>query len=129
MGEKTVLIIEDNPKNRKIMADLLRRNGYRFIEADDGQSGYNLAVSERPDLILMDIQLPVMDGYEATRRLRANESTRDIPIVVITSFAMKDEERRAREAGCDEYLAKPIDIHGFIETVKRFAPMGKEEGA
>ncbi|HOS41469.1 MAG TPA: response regulator [Spirochaetota bacterium] len=122
MSAPTVLIVEDNPKNRKIMADLLRHNGYRFIEAEDGQAGVEKAIAERPDLILMDIQLPRMDGYEATRRLRANDATRGIPIIVITSFAMKDEEARARAAGCDEYMTKPIDIHAFVATVKRYAP-------
>ena len=122
MKEYLVLIIEDNPKNRKIMADLLRVHGYKYIEAEEGEKGCTLAKEKKPDLILMDIQLPVLDGYEATRRLKNDPETKDIPIVVVTSFAMRHEEERAQEAGCDDYLSKPIDIHKFIEVVKKYLP-------
>ena len=117
-----VLIVEDNPKNMKIMADLLRVHGYECLQARDGMEGLDTAIREKPDLILMDVQLPRLDGYAVTRSIRQNAGTRSIPVIVVTSFAMKNEEERAREAGCDEYISKPIDIRKFVETVKRFLP-------
>jgi two-component system cell cycle response regulator DivK len=115
-----VLIVEDNEKNMKVLRDLMQLQGYRTLEARDGISGLEVARSEHPDLILMDVQLPVMDGYEVTRRMKADETTRDIPVVAVTSFAMKGEEERARAAGCDAYLNKPINIHMLVTTVKKY---------
>ena len=120
MPDYTVLIVEDNPKNLKLMRDLMRVQGYQTLEAADGLIGLDMALQHRPDLILMDIQLPGIDGYEVTRRLKAQEETKHIPIIAVTSFAMKGEEDRAREAGCDAYVSKPIDIRKLVETVQRF---------
>jgi two-component system, cell cycle response regulator DivK len=122
MPDYTVLIVEDNEKNRKLMRDLMRVHGYQYLEAEDGLAGVEAAREHHPDLILMDIQLPGLDGYSATQQLKADESTRAIPIVVVTSFAMQGEEGRARQAGCDAYLSKPIDIHQLIATVQRLLP-------
>ena len=127
MSDYTVLIVEDNEKNRKLMRDLLLVHGYQHLEAEDGLAGVEAAREHHPDLILMDIQLPGLDGYSATRQLKADESTRAIPIVVVTSFAMQGEEERARQAGCDAYLSKPIDIHQLIATVQRLLPQDESE--
>ena len=120
----TVLIVEDNPNNRMIMRDMMEVQGHKTLEAVDGPAGLAMALEHRPDLILMDVQLPGMDGYEVTRRLKAQDDTKGIPIIAVTSFAMKGEEDRAREAGCDAYLSKPIDIHKLVETVKGFLKKG-----
>ena len=120
MPDYTVLIVEDNANNRMIMRDLMEVQGHRTLEAVDGAEGLAMALEHRPDLILMDVQLPGMDGYEVTRRLKAQDETKHIPIVAVTSYAMKGEEERAREAGCDAYVSKPIDIHKLVETVQRF---------
>ena len=120
MPDYTVLIVEDNPNNRMIMRDMMEVQGHKTLEAVDGPAGLAMALEHRPDLILMDVQLPGMDGYEVTRRLKAQGGTKGIPIIAVTSFAMKGEEDRAREAGCDAYLSKPIDIHKLVETVKGF---------
>lgn len=122
MANFTVLIVEDNEKNRKLMRGLLGAHGYQTLEAVDGPIGIEMAQEHQPDLILMDIQLPTLDGYTVTRRLKADDGTQQIPVIAVTSFAMKGEEDRAREAGCDAYVSKPIDIHLLIETVKRFLP-------
>ena len=120
MPDYTVLIVEDNPNNRMIMRDMMEVQGHRTLEAVDGPAGLDMALKHKPDLILMDVQLPGMDGYEVTRRLKAHDDTKAIPIIAVTSFAMKGEEDRAREAGCDAYLSKPIDIHKLVETVQKF---------
>jgi len=120
MSDYTVLIVEDSEKNMKMMRDLMRVQGYQTLEASDGPAGLDMARQRRPDLILMDIQLPGMDGYEVTRRLKAQDDTKGIPIIAVTSFAMKGDEDRAREAGCDAYLSKPINIHQLVETVQRY---------
>ncbi len=121
-----ILIVEDNPKNSKLMVDLLTVHGHETMVAEDGPVGLEMAEAEQPDLILMDVQLPGMDGYEVTKRLKAMESTKSIPIIIVTSFAMKGEERRAEEVGASAYIAKPIDIHHVIATVARFLPMERE---
>jgi two-component system cell cycle response regulator DivK len=105
MSGKTILYVEDNALNRKIVRDLLRRTSYQLIEAVDGETGVQMALEQRPDLILMDVQLPKISGFEATRRLRAEPVTADTPIIAITSFALRDEQR-AKEAGRPR-LAKP----------------------
>jgi two-component system cell cycle response regulator DivK len=120
MPDYTVLIVEDNPNNRMIMRDMMEVQGHRTLEAVDGPAGLDMAIHHKPDLILMDVQLPGMDGYEVTRSLKARDDTKAIPIIAVTSFAMKGEEDRARQAGCDAYLSKPIDIHKLVETVKKF---------
>ena len=115
-----ILVIEDTEDNRQILRDLLSSAGYEIIEAVDGESGVSMAAKELPDLILMDIQLPVIDGYEATRRLKADPATRHIPVVAVTSYALVGDEAKAREAGCDGYVAKPFSPRHLLETVREF---------
>ncbi|MFC1650739.1 response regulator [Candidatus Latescibacterota bacterium] len=122
MPNYTVLIIEDNPINRKVFKDILSVNGYISIEAVDGEEGYKMAKEHKPDLIVMDVQLPGANGYEVTRRLKSEDDTKDIPIIIVTSFAMAGEENEAMAAGCNDYLTKPINIHQFIETIKKYLP-------
>jgi len=125
MSSYTVLIVEDNPKNRKVFKDLLRIHGYKSLEAVNGEEGYKMAKEHKPDLILMDVQLPGIDGYKVTRRLKSEVDTEDIPIIIVTSFAMEGEENEAREAGCNDYISKPINIHQFVETIKKHLPTQK----
>jgi two-component system, cell cycle response regulator DivK len=122
MSAPTILHIEDNEFNRKIVRDLLARTSYRLVEAVDGEAGVQRALSERPDLILVDIQLPKMSGLEVTRRLRAEPATAALPIIVITSFALSGDDQRAREAGASHYLAKPYSPRELLEAIRRFAP-------
>jgi two-component system cell cycle response regulator DivK len=122
MSGRTVLYVEDNEVNRKIVRDLLRRTSYRLLEAHDGEAGVALAVAERPDLILMDIQLPKISGIDATRRLRAEPATATTPIVAITSFALSGDEQRAREAGATAYLAKPYSPFALLALIRKLAP-------
>ena len=122
MEKYRILIIEDNPKNMKIMVDLMQVHGYETITAEDGMIGLETALKEKPDLILMDVQLPGIDGYEVTRRLKGKDATRDIPVIVVTSFAMKGEEARAKEVGAAGYISKPIDIHKLMDTVAEHLP-------
>jgi two-component system cell cycle response regulator DivK len=123
---RTILYVEDNEYNRKIVRQLLSRTAYRLIEAVDGEAGVALAKSERPDLILMDVQLPKMSGLDATRALRADPGTKDIPIVVITSFALSGDRERAAAAGASGYLAKPYSPKELLALVRERLP---EEGA
>lgn len=116
----SVLMIEDNPANMKLAGFLLERAGCRVLRAGDAIGGIALAREELPQLILMDIQLPGMDGLEATRRLKAEASTCRIPVVALTAFAMKGEVERIRAAGCDGYIAKPIDYKEFLAEVARW---------
>ena len=115
---KRILVIEDTEDNRRILRDLLTRAGFELIEAVDGENGVAMATSHRPDLILMDIQLPVFDGYEATRRIRANPDTRAIPIIAVTSYALSGDESKALAAGCDGYVAKPFSIQELMARVR-----------
>jgi two-component system, cell cycle response regulator DivK len=119
MGNR-ILIVEDEPKNMKLMRDLLERFSYQIIEATDGEQGVNLAKSSKPDLILMDIMMPKMDGLEATRLIKADVSTNNIPIIAVTSFAMKGDRERTLEAGCDAYIPKPVDIGEVLKTVAHY---------
>jgi two-component system cell cycle response regulator DivK len=114
---KTILIIEDTEDNRRIMRDLLSHAGFALIEAVDGLSGVAMAEQHRPDLILMDIQLPGVDGYEATRRIKANPDTRHIPIIAVTSYALSGDEAKTRAAGCDGYVAKPFSPRQLLAKV------------
>src|SRR4029078_7767003 len=104
---KKILVVEDTEDNRQILRDLLGMAGYDMIEANDGAEGVAQATAHKPDLILMDIQMPVMDGYEGTRRIKANPELKPIPIVAVTSYALSGDEEKARAAGCDAYIAKP----------------------
>jgi len=121
---KRILIIEDQEDNRAIMRDLLSTAGYALIEAVDGEEGVRLARSERPDLILMDIQLPVLDGYEATRRIRAIADLKAVPIIAVTSYALSGDEAKTREAGCDSYVAKPFSPRELLAKVRALLPNG-----
>ena len=117
---KRILVIEDTEDNRRILNDLLTAAGYEIFEATDGETGVAMAGELKPDLILMDIQLPVIDGYEATRRIKADPATRHIPIVAVTSYALAGDELRTREAGCDGYIAKPYSPRNLLEKVRGF---------
>ena len=115
----TILVVEDNELNMKLFHDLLEVQGYTILQTGDGNEAYELALRHRPDLILMDIQLPEKSGLEVTREIKAEPTLRDIPIIAVTAFAMKDDEERIRAAGCDDYVAKPISVTAFLEKVKR----------
>ncbi len=117
---KVILIVEDDPKSLILTRDLLQVSGYKIIEATDGEQGVELAKARNPDLILMDIQMPKMDGLEATRILKADATTSDIPILALTAYAMKGDEERALEAGCDGYITKPVDIKELLKTVAEY---------
>jgi two-component system, cell cycle response regulator DivK len=117
---RTILIIEDEPKSGKLLRDLLERFKYNTLEATDGELGIELAKTWKPDLILMDIMMPRMDGLEATRILKADPTTKHIPIIALTSYAMKGNREQVFKAKCDEYFAKPFDIHEVLKTVANF---------
>jgi len=119
-----ILIVEDNPTNMKLASNILAKAGYETLEATDAETGIQLVGNERPDLILMDIQLPGMDGLTATRLLKGNQNTRDIKIIALTAFAMKGDEEKMLSAGCDGYIAKPIRYKEFLKTVETFLPSG-----
>jgi two-component system, cell cycle response regulator DivK len=119
---KRILVVEDTEDNRRILRDLLTRAGFELIEAADGQSGVSMATAHRPDLILMDIQLPIFDGYEATRRIKANPDTCDIPIIAVTSYALSGDETKALAAGCDGYVAKPYSPRRILAMVQELLP-------
>lgn len=118
--DNVILIVEDEPRNLTLFRDLLQRFGYVTLEATNGKDGVDLARVHNPNLILMDIQLPVMDGIEATRILKSDTTTKDIPILALTSYAMKGDRDKILQAGCDGYLAKPVDIQEFLSTVARY---------
>jgi two-component system cell cycle response regulator DivK len=115
-----ILVIEDNEDNRQIIRDLLTNLGYELIEATDGMEGMAMAQSHRPDLILMDIQLPEMDGYEATRQIRAVPELAQVPIIAVTSHALSGDEAKARDAGCDGYVAKPFSPRELLAKIREF---------
>lgn len=118
--EQVILIVEDEPRNLKLIRDLLEVSGYIILEAIDGKQGVEIAKAKKPDLILMDIQLPVMEGFEATRILKADERTRDIPIMALTAHAMEGDEEKVKAAGCDGYVSKPIDTRGFLNKITEY---------
>ncbi len=117
---KTVLIVEDNELNMKLFHDLLDAHGYRSIQTRSGMDALRLAREHRPDLILMDIQLPEVSGLEVTKWLKEDDELRSIPVVAVTAFAMKGDEERIRQGGCEAYISKPISVMGFVDTVRRF---------
>ena len=114
------VLVEDQEDNREILRALLESIGHQMIEAFDGEAAVAKAIEYRPDLILMDIQLPVMDGYEATRRIRANVDLRSIPIIVVTSYALSGDEEKARAAGCDAYVTKPYSPRELVAKINQF---------
>ncbi|HKE40764.1 MAG TPA: response regulator [Casimicrobiaceae bacterium] len=122
MSEKTILYVEDNEYNRKIVRQLFSATSYRLIEALDGEDGVAMAQKELPDLILMDVQLPKMSGLEATRVLKADARTGNIPIIVITSFALSGDREKAADAGATDYLAKPYSPRELLTLVRQYLP-------
>jgi two-component system cell cycle response regulator DivK len=118
--KKTVLIVEDNELNMKLFNDLLEAHGYATLKTSHGIEAMELARAHKPDLILMDIQLPEVSGLEVTRWLKADEELKSIPVIAITAFAMKGDEERIREGGCEAYMSKPISVSKFIATVKTY---------
>jgi len=117
---KTVLIVEDNELNMKLFNDLLEAHGYFTLQTKDGVEALRLARTHRPDLILMDIQLPEVSGLEVTKWLKEDDDLRSIPIIAVTAFAMKGDEQKIRDGGCEAYIAKPISVASFMSTVERF---------
>jgi two-component system cell cycle response regulator DivK len=117
---KRILVVEDQADNRQILRDLLGNAGYELMEAENGAQALSAVAAQRPDLILMDIQLPVMDGYEATRRIKADPALNAIPIIVVTSYALSGDEGKAREAGCDAYVTKPYSPRQLLATIQDY---------
>ncbi len=126
MPSKKILIVEDNDLNLKLFRDLLTAHGYDIAETKEGVEALGIAKQFKPDLVLMDIQLPEISGLEVTRRMKADPETAHIPIVAVTAFAMKDDEDKILRAGCQAYISKPISIGPFLHTVRKF--LGEEVG-
>jgi two-component system cell cycle response regulator DivK len=122
--KKRILVVEDQEDLRGVLRDLLDGSGYSVVEAVDGNAGFASAKSEHPDLILMDIQMPIVDGYEATRRIKADPGLKEIPIVAVSSFAMKGDEERARAAGCDHYVTKPYSPMQLLKVIRNLLGEG-----
>ena len=125
IATRSVLIVEDNELNMKLFHDLLAAHGYRTIQTRNGFDALELARKHRPDLILMDIQLPEVSGLEVTKWLKDDDELRHIPVVAVTAFAMKGDEERIRSGGCEAYISKPISVMTFLETVRRFIGQAK----
>ena len=119
---KCILVVEDQADNRRIVRDLLTRSGYEIVEAVTGEEGVTLAETQQPDLILMDIQLPIIDGYEAARRIKANPALQHIPIIAVTSYALSGDDVKAFAAGCDAYVAKPFSPRALLAKVREYVP-------
>ncbi len=119
--DKTVLVVEDNDLNMRLFHDVLEMRGYNILQAKDGMEGWRIAREQRPDLIIMDIQLPDVSGLEVTKWLKDDETLKSIPVIAVTAFAMDGDEERFLEGGCDDYLVKPISISNFLQTVERLA--------
>lgn len=117
---KKILIVEDNELNMKLFTDLLETSGYEIVGTRDGTEALGLARQHRPDLILMDIQLPEVSGLDVTRWIKEDDELSDIPVIAVTAFAMKGDEERIREGGCEAYISKPISIGRFLETVRHY---------
>jgi two-component system cell cycle response regulator DivK len=119
---KLILVVEDQEDNRRILRDLLTSADYELIEAENGEEALVATAKDRPDLILMDIQLPVMDGYEATRRLKADPASAAIPIIAVTSYALSGDEAKARAAGCDDFVPKPYSPRQLLAKIRKYLP-------
>jgi two-component system cell cycle response regulator DivK len=122
MPGELILLVEDNDNNRLLIRDVLRASGYRLVEAGNAEDGLRMAAEQQPALILMDIQLPGMNGIEALQRLRADPATRAIPVIAVTASAMTQDRRQIMAAGFDGYQAKPINVKGFLQTVREMLP-------
>ncbi len=112
-----ILLVEDNEMNRDMLSRRLERKGFEVVMAVDGQAGIDMASSDSPDLILMDLSLPIIDGWEATRRIKADSATQNIPVIALTAHAMTGDEEKAREAGCDDYDTKPVNLNRLLEKI------------
>ncbi len=119
---KRILVVEDQPDNRQIIRDMLSATDYEVAEAENGEEALAAVAKQRPDLILMDIQLPILDGYEATRRIKADPALRTIPIIAVTSYALSGEAEKAREAGCDDYVPKPYSPRELLAKIRQYLP-------
>jgi two-component system cell cycle response regulator DivK len=119
---KRILVVEDHEDNRQILRDLLGNAGYDMVEAETGEDGLAAAAAQRPDLILMDIQLPGIDGYETTRRLKADPALRTVPIIVVTSYALSGDDIKAHAAGCDAYVTKPYSPRQLLAKIREYLP-------
>jgi len=117
---KHILVVEDQPDNRQIIRDMLAPTDYEITEAEDGQQAVEAIAKQRPHLILMDIQLPIIDGYTAMRKIKANPAWRSIPIIAVTSYALSGEEKKAREAGCDDYIPKPFSPRQLLAKIRQY---------
>ena len=117
---KRILVVEDQPDNRQIIRDMLAGTGYEITEAENGEEALAAIAKQRPDLILMDIQLPVMDGYAATRRIKTDPALKSIPVIAVTSYALSGEEKKAREAGCDDYVPKPYSPRQLLAKIRQY---------
>jgi two-component system cell cycle response regulator DivK len=118
MNEQRILVVEDQEDNRTILRDLLTSAGFKVLEAATGEEGVRMAEAHRPDLVLMDIQLPILDGYDATRRIKAQEALRAVPVIAVTSYALSGDEDKARAAGCDAYVTKPFSPRALLAVVR-----------
>ncbi len=119
---KRILVVEDQEDNRQIIRDMLSATDYEITEAENGEQALAAVTKQRPDLILMDIQLPVLDGYEATRRIKADPDLKSIPIIAVTSYALSGEEAKARAAGCDDYVPKPYSPRHLLAKIRQYLP-------
>ena len=119
---KRILVVEDQEDNRQIIRDMLSATDYQITEAENGEQALTEVAKQRPDLILMDIQMPIMDGYEATRRIKADPALRAIPIIAITSYALSGDEQKARAAGCDDYVPKPNSPRQLLAKIRQYLP-------
>lgn len=117
---KTVLVVEDNELNMKLFHDLLEAHGYNILQTKDGIEALRIAREYHPDLILMDIQLPEVSGLEVTRWIKEDDNLKEIPVIAVTAFAMKGDEEKIRDGGCEAYISKPISVAHFLQTVQRF---------
>ncbi len=119
---KRILVVADQEDNRQIIRDMLRATDYEITEAENGEQALAAITKQRPDLILMDIQLPIMDGYEATRQIKADPALKSIPIIAVTSYALSGEEQKARAAGCDDYVPKPYSPRHLLAKIRQYLP-------
>jgi two-component system cell cycle response regulator DivK len=119
---KLILVVEDHEDNRQIIRDLLSTQDYELAEAENGVEALAAVAKQKPDLILMDIQMPIMDGYETTRRIKADPATNGIPIIAVTSYALTGDEQKARDAGCDDYVAKPYSPRQLMAKIRQYLP-------